>query len=63
MRMISMVIRSLFIALFVFSSVVFGQTAKVYVSSKAGDRIAAKPDLQFTMTSPLAEPTSKSTMR
>ena len=28
------------------------QTVKVYVSSKAGDRIAAKPDLQFSDAKP-----------
>jgi O-glycosyl hydrolase len=52
MRMISTVIGSLFIALFVFSSTLCGQTAKIFVSSKAGDRIAAKPDLHFTDDQP-----------
>jgi glucosylceramidase len=30
------------------------QTAKVYVSSQAGDRLAAKPELKFTETRPIA---------
>ena len=53
MRMISMIIRSLLIALFfLLASALSAQTVKVYVSSKAGDRIAAKPDLQFTDAQP-----------
>ena len=28
--------------------VVFAQTAKIYVSSQAGDRLTAKPELNFT---------------
>ena len=53
MRMISMAIRSLFITLFfLFASTLSGQTVKVYVSSKTGDRIAAKPDLQFSDAQP-----------
>ena len=72
MRMISMAIRSLFITLFfLFASTLSGQTVKVYVSSKTGDRIAAKPDLQFSgprscsspMPSPLAEQISRSMTR
>jgi O-glycosyl hydrolase len=53
MRMISMAIPSFLIALFfLFSSTLSGQTVKVYVSSKAGDRIAAKPDVQFSPAQP-----------
>ena len=33
------------------------QTAKLYVSSKAGDRLASKPDLQFTSSKPSASAT------
>ena len=48
-----MAIRSLFITLFfLFASTLSGQTVKVYVSSKTGDRIAAKPDLQFSDAQP-----------
>src|SRR3989440_4407860 len=53
MRITSMSVHSIVIALFLLSASTFsGQTAKVYVSSKAGDRIAAKPDLQFSDAQP-----------
>src|SRR2546423_14973268 len=53
MRITSMSVHSIVIALFFLSASTFsGQTAKVYVSSKAGDRIAAKPDLQFSDAQP-----------
>src|SRR3989440_856423 len=53
MRITSMSVHSIVIALFLLSaSTLSGQTAKVYVSSKAGDRIAAKPDLQFSDAQP-----------
>jgi len=38
----------LFCVLVIFAPCLFGQTVKVYVSSKAGDRLSAKPDLQFS---------------
>ena len=53
MRITSMSVHSIVIALFFLSASTFsGQTAKVYVSSKAGDRIATKPDLQFSDAQP-----------
>src|SRR6266852_8414644 len=53
MRMISIASARILIALFfLFASTLSGQTVKVYVSSKAGDRIAAKPDLQFSDAQP-----------
>ena len=38
---------STFVALISFSIALLGQTAQVYVSSKAGDRLARKPDVTF----------------
>ncbi len=38
--------------LFLAVSILSAQTAKVYVSSKAGDRLAAKPDVQFVDVNP-----------
>ena len=38
-------------------SLVHAQTVKVYVSSKGGDRLSAKPDLQFTDAKPFGENT------
>src|SRR5256714_8337765 len=38
---------STFVALISFSIGLLGQTAQVYVSSKAGDRLARKPDVTF----------------
>ena len=51
--------RSLLSAAVLFSScalpfVIYAQTVKLHVSSKAGDRLSAKPDLQFTDTKPVS---------
>lgn len=48
MRMISVDVGSRLAAVFfLLASTFFGQTVKIHVSSKGGDRIAAKPDVQF----------------
>ena len=45
--------RTMLIFAIVFAPVVLqAQTAKLIVSSKAGDRLAAKPDAQFTAAKP-----------
>jgi glucosylceramidase len=49
MRITARRIRLFLLCVLVLSATgLFGQTVKVYVSSKAGDRLTAKPDLQFS---------------
>jgi len=37
----------LLVIVFIATTIANAQTAKVYVSSQAGDRLAAKPELKF----------------
>jgi hypothetical protein len=41
-----------FFVLSLAASILSAQTAKIYTSSKAGDRLAAKPDVQFVDAKP-----------